>query len=446
MQKGGNMSSSRPLKGIWSVLISLAFISSVCIAATERSEMVQPGQQINTGSTAPTDIPGRAGDLQSAKKAIGMRVENLQGERLGSIHDLVINQERDRVTYALVSEGLLERNRLHPVPWEAFGSGLKTYTLDITKDSLAGAPFIGSSEIDRLNSPEMKRQLGDFYSKQLSYNEGLGERAVGWIKEKGEQAFGSDKAGLYKCSTVLGTEIRNTEGTKIARLGDIVFDVREGKIDYGLASFGGMLGIGYKTAAVPWSAIALNVPGEVATLNADKSMLDSAVLARGDINRLNEPMFASRINDTFGREPTGHVYGYVAPKEERESSTSAWLKGSEYNNLFNPNTITTIEGTVKSVGTFTPEKGSIEGLKLKVETTTGETMVIHAGPESYYLSRDVRFNEGDKVSITGSKVKMGFFKDVIMASKITRGSDRLEFRDDSGRPLWKTEMMEKPAE
>lgn len=428
------MSSSSSAKGIWSVLIGLVFLTSVTmVGAKEHSWW--PGRHATTVST--TDIPGRAGNLQSADKAIGMRVENLQGEKLGSINDLVVNEERNRVTYVLLSS----ETKLYPVPLEAFGTGEKTYTLDITRDNLAGAPTIGSSEIDRLSSPDMKRQVDDFYSKMISSNEGSGKGAVSWMKEKTEKVFGAgEKTGLYKCSAVLGTDIHNPEGAKIARLSDVVFDFRSGKLDYGLARFGGVLGIGSKTAAVPWSAITLNIPESRASINADRATLNSAVLAKGDINRLNEPMFASRIDRTFGHE--GQIYGYVPPAEEH-GSTSAWLEGSEYNKLFNPNSVITIEGTIKSIDTFTPEKGSTEGLKLKVETPAGETMVIHAGPQSYYTSQNVRFNEGDKVTITGSKVKVGL-RSVIMASEITRGPDTLKFRDESGKPLWKTEMIEKP--
>jgi sporulation protein YlmC with PRC-barrel domain len=279
----------------------------------------------------------------------------------------------------------------------------------------------------------------------------MGERAVGWMKEKTERVLGTEeKARLYKCSETIGMDIQNTAGEKIAQLSDIVFDVREGSIVYGLASYGGLLGIGGQTAAVPFSAITLEHQQGIAKLDADRSTLDSAIIPRGDLHKLNEPMFARQIHTNFAQEPYWEVLGYVPPTAEGVTvavAKDAWLPDSDYNKSYKLDTVTTIEGTVKSVGTFTPERDAAAGLELKIETMDGDTLTIQAGPQSHYLAQDIRFNEGDRITVIGSKTRPGLsLKSVIMASEIKKGDDTLRLRDERGTPLWKVEMPEKPRD
>jgi len=122
-------------------------------------------------------------------------------------------------------------------------------------------------------------------------------------------------------------------------------------------------------------------------------------------------------------------------------STAAWQADSRYNKHFDPAKITTIEGTIKRVSSFEPQKEAEPGLLLKVETKKGESVTVHAGPSQYTAQQDFRFKAGDAVTISGSKTRIGM-KQVIMASEIQSGGRTLKLRDQQGRPLWKLEGME----
>ena len=57
-----------------------------------------------------------------ASKIIGETVVNRQGEKVGKIHELVIDAEKNRVACAVLSFGdfLDMGNKLFAMPWEAF--------------------------------------------------------------------------------------------------------------------------------------------------------------------------------------------------------------------------------------------------------------------------------------------------------------------------------------
>jgi hypothetical protein len=80
----------------------------------------------------------------SASKIIGEAVENLQQEKLGKIHELVIDAKEGRVAYAVLSFGgfLSMGNKLFAMPWKAFefSSTENKLILNVDKKKLEIAP------------------------------------------------------------------------------------------------------------------------------------------------------------------------------------------------------------------------------------------------------------------------------------------------------------------
>jgi sporulation protein YlmC with PRC-barrel domain len=80
----------------------------------------------------------------SASKIIGEAVENLQQEKLGKIHELVIDASEGRVAYAVLSFGgfMGMGNKLFAMPWKAFefSSTENKLILNVDKKKLEVAP------------------------------------------------------------------------------------------------------------------------------------------------------------------------------------------------------------------------------------------------------------------------------------------------------------------
>jgi sporulation protein YlmC with PRC-barrel domain len=115
-----------------------------------------------TGATARTTAQtgARAGAdwerQHRASKIIGMDVVNKQGEKVGDIHDIVLDQQGN-VSHAVVSTGgfLGIGERLHAVPWNALDRDAEEQkiVLDVDRDRLRNAPGF-----DRNNWPNLTDQ------------------------------------------------------------------------------------------------------------------------------------------------------------------------------------------------------------------------------------------------------------------------------------------------
>jgi len=382
---------------------------------------------------------GRIGFLQEADKLVGTDVRNGSNEWIGKVSDLVIDNNQRTVSYVILSA----ENRLYPISWSAFDTSKEKFMLNITKDKMTQAPRIDMIDLSQLGNPEYKQKVDNFYSEQILavQSKNAMEQATEWMKEKAQQAFSTgERADLSKLSEIKGLAVQNPQGERLGKLRDILIDVRYGTIAYGTVGFGGLAGVAEKTAVVPWAALAVQPQMGIARLDTDKATLESAVLTRSQMQQLTEPQFARQIHKKFGTEPYWEVFGFV-PGEEMKMSMAPWQADSKYNRNFDPAKMTTIEGTIKSIGTFQPEKGSALGLQLNVETKTGESVIVHCGPSQYTAQQDFRFKAGDAVTISGSKTRI-WIKQVIMASEIQSGGRTLKLRNQQGRPLWKLEGME----
>ena len=115
-----------------------------------------------------TDVAtDETGSLIAASKVNGTAVYNRQGERLGSIYDVMINKRSGQVAYAVMSFGgfLGVGDSYHPLPWSVltYDTNLGGYAVDLDRDRLQGAPSYGSTDADRWSEPGYARSIDEYY-------------------------------------------------------------------------------------------------------------------------------------------------------------------------------------------------------------------------------------------------------------------------------------------
>jgi hypothetical protein len=106
-------------------------------------------------------------DLISSDKVEGTAVYNRQGEKLGSIHSVMIDKVSGKVAYAVMSFGgfLGIGDRYHPLPWSVltYDTGKGGYAVDLDRSMLEGAPSYSASEMPDWSDPEWSRKVQDYY-------------------------------------------------------------------------------------------------------------------------------------------------------------------------------------------------------------------------------------------------------------------------------------------
>lgn len=98
-------------------------------------------------------IEDRRHRLISTRRVEGTSVYNSEGERLGTVHSVMLDKASGRAAYAVMSfGGFLGLGKLaHPVPWEmlTYSEERDGYVVDLSREQLDKAPMFHLDESDR---------------------------------------------------------------------------------------------------------------------------------------------------------------------------------------------------------------------------------------------------------------------------------------------------------
>lgn len=101
-----------------------------------------------------------------ASKIIGMDVVNRQGEKVGDVEDIVLDQ-KGNVAYAVVSTGgfLGVGDKLHAVPWRSLqtNTGTDKFLLDVDREKLRKAPSFDQSSFPDVNDPKWSNENRKYF-------------------------------------------------------------------------------------------------------------------------------------------------------------------------------------------------------------------------------------------------------------------------------------------
>jgi sporulation protein YlmC with PRC-barrel domain len=75
-------------------------------------------------------------------------------------------------------------------------------------------------------------------------------------------------------STLIHDRVVNLAGEDVGRIEELMIDVISGRVAYAVLSFGGILGIGGKRFAMPWSAITVDEAKRRFLVNVSKEQLE----------------------------------------------------------------------------------------------------------------------------------------------------------------------------
>jgi hypothetical protein len=106
--------------------------------------------------------------LISSRRVEGTPVYNRSDQRLGVIHNVMIEKASGKVAYALLSFGGIfgVGEHVHPVPWAllSYDVNLDAYVIDLTREQLADAPTLRLDEADR-PQPNDYEEVAGYYAK-----------------------------------------------------------------------------------------------------------------------------------------------------------------------------------------------------------------------------------------------------------------------------------------
>lgn len=109
---------------------------------------------------------------------------------------------------------------------------------------------------------------------------------------------------VLSASTLTGDGIRNPQGEDLGSLHEIMLDVESGRISYAVLSFGGVLGLGNKLFAIPWSALTLSTAEHKFILDIPRDRLEKAPgFDKSDWPDFADRTWGEKIHSYYGRTP-----------------------------------------------------------------------------------------------------------------------------------------------
>jgi hypothetical protein len=106
--------------------------------------------------------------------------------------------------------------------------------------------------------------------------------------------------------------------------------------------------------------------------------------------------------------------------------------------LYNPQTVTTVRGTVEKLEELSMGGGGGMGMKFReilLKMDKGSIM-IHLGPSWYLDQQKFAVKAGDSLEVTGSQVTLNN-QPAIIAREVKVNGQTLKLRDDQGLPAWR---------
>ena len=105
--------------------------------------------------------------IMAADTLKGDSVINSQGENLGKVEHIMLDVQRGRIAYAVLSFGrfLGMGNKLFAIPWAALtlNADQKCFVLDVPQDRLAKAPGFDKDQWPTMADPAWASELHTYY-------------------------------------------------------------------------------------------------------------------------------------------------------------------------------------------------------------------------------------------------------------------------------------------
>lgn len=111
---------------------------------------------------------------------------------------------------------------------------------------------------------------------------------------------------LLGARKLLGDDVYNREGEKLGDIKEFMIEMATGHIAYAVLSFGGVLGLGDKLFAVPWSALMLDSAHRRFMLDVKKEALkDAPGFSKDHWPSMTDKAWADGLKTFYGT-PLGH--------------------------------------------------------------------------------------------------------------------------------------------
>lgn len=119
------------------------------VDGVQSAELGKRGKPMSSTTPTTAGVADQGIDLVCANRLVGAVVYGLEGDRLGTIHDLVLDRQTGRVACAVLAFGgfLGIAQKYWPLPWEMLraDTARRGYAAEISRSQIEGSPQYANS-------------------------------------------------------------------------------------------------------------------------------------------------------------------------------------------------------------------------------------------------------------------------------------------------------------
>jgi sporulation protein YlmC with PRC-barrel domain len=244
-----------------------------------------------------------------AEQVIGMKVENSDGQELGTVRNLVLDMRTGQLKYAALSSGgfLGVRSKLKLVPSQALSAATAkrdVLAINVTKERWDAAPVFKSSNLAAFADPNRSMQIAQFYRQpdahamSLAENSRIGPERLTPTARAPDLPSRAPGAELKFASDLIGSRVVNGKQEKVGEILDLLVSFGEARPAYAIISTGKFLRRGAQYA-VPLRALNTKDGGNTLVIDADTAKLQKA------------PPFSDEVWRTSAANGPNQIYRYL---------------------------------------------------------------------------------------------------------------------------------------
>jgi sporulation protein YlmC with PRC-barrel domain len=109
---------------------------------------------------------------------------------------------------------------------------------------------------------------------------------------------------VMAADTLQGDDVYNGADEKLGEITDIMIDVPSGRVAYAVMSVGGVLGLGDRLFAIPWSALRLDTARKCFRLDVSKERVENAPgFDKDHWPSMADPTWAEEVHGYYRAQP-----------------------------------------------------------------------------------------------------------------------------------------------
>ena len=105
-------------------------------------------------------------------------------------------------------------------------------------------------------------------------------------------------------TSIIGDKVENNKGEDLGKIDNLMINLRTGEVEYAVIEHGGLLGVGSKLFAIPFSELQVDDVKEVFILNRDKDYVkESPGFDSDHWPATNDHTYFDSVNSYYNRPP-----------------------------------------------------------------------------------------------------------------------------------------------